>query len=82
MARCDGESSYTPHPMPQEGPAVLTHLCSACDKRQLIFPSQITAVADSDHGVLATFTCWCGAEQTAPLDLVPSRARGEKVLAA
>ncbi|WP_122816156.1 hypothetical protein [Nocardioides pantholopis] len=47
------------------------HTCSACAKRQLIFPSQITAVAAGDHGPVATFTCWCGAEQSAPLNLVP-----------
>ncbi len=38
--------------------------CSACDRTQLIFPSQITGVANTDHGILVSYTCWCGAEQT------------------
>ncbi len=38
--------------------------CSACDRTQLIFPSQISAVTNTDHGILVSYTCWCGAEQT------------------
>jgi hypothetical protein len=40
------------------------HHCTACDKRQLIFPSQITSMTNTDAGILVTFTCWCDAEQT------------------
>ncbi len=40
------------------------HHCTACDQRKLIFPSQITGLANTDHGIVVTFTCWCGAEQT------------------
>jgi hypothetical protein len=39
------------------------HLCTACAKRQLIFPSQITGMANTDHGIVVSFTCWCGADQ-------------------
>lgn len=39
------------------------HLCTACDKKQLIFPSQITGMANLDDGIVLAFTCWCGAEQ-------------------
>lgn len=39
------------------------HQCTACEKRQLIFPSQVTAVTNTDHGIELAFTCWCGAEQ-------------------
>ena len=38
--------------------------CSACDKTQLIFPSQITAVTNTDEGILVSYTCWCGSAQT------------------
>ena len=38
------------------------HHCSACDKRQLIFPSQVTGLANTDDGIVVAFTCWCGAE--------------------
>jgi hypothetical protein len=38
--------------------------CSACDKTQLIFPSQITAVTNTDAGILVSYTCWCGSAQT------------------
>ena len=40
------------------------HTCTACEKRQLIFPSQITNLVNTDRGIVTTFTCWCGAEQT------------------
>ncbi len=52
---------------------MLTHVCTACAKRQLIFPSQVTAVADSGQGPVVTFTCWCGAEQSARFTLAPAR---------
>ena len=38
--------------------------CTACDRTQLIFPSQVTAVTNTDHGILVSYVCWCGAEQT------------------
>jgi len=40
------------------------HYCTACDKRQLIFPSQVTSLVNTDHGIIVAFECWCGAEQT------------------
>ena len=40
------------------------HHCTSCDKRQLIFPSQITAMANTEQGIVVSFTCWCGDEQT------------------
>ena len=38
--------------------------CSACDRTQLIFPSQITGVTNTEHGILVSYVCWCGSEQT------------------
>jgi len=43
---------------------MFTHHCTACDKTQLIFFSQVTGLAETDHGTAVTFTCWCGSEQT------------------
>ena len=40
------------------------HHCTACAKRQLIFPSQITGLVNTEHGIVLSFTCWCGADQT------------------
>lgn len=40
------------------------HHCTSCDKRQLIFPSQVTRMDNTDHGIVVAFTCWCGADQT------------------
>ena len=40
------------------------HQCTACDKRQLIFPSMVTAMINTDRGIVVDFTCWCGADQT------------------
>ncbi len=38
--------------------------CQVCASRVLIFPSQITSLANTDHGIVVTFTCWCGTEQS------------------
>ncbi len=46
------------------------HHCTSCDKRQLIFPSQVTTMTNTEHGIVVAFTCWCGADQT----LVTGRA--------
>jgi len=40
------------------------HHCSACDRNQLIFPSQVTGMANTDQGILVSYVCWCGSEQT------------------
>jgi hypothetical protein len=42
---------------------MFAHTCSACERRQLVFPSQIKALHNTDHGIVVSFTCWCGAEQ-------------------
>ncbi|CAM3159358.1 hypothetical protein NODU109028_00620 [Nocardioides dubius] len=42
---------------------MFVHHCSACDRRQLIFPSQITGAATQDGESGLAFTCWCGSEQ-------------------
>lgn len=54
--------------------------CTACDKRQLIFPSQVTSMSNTDHGIVVTYTCWCGAEQTMTTGKAARRA--EKVVLA
>ncbi len=43
---------------------MFVHTCSACERRQLVFPSQIKALANTDHGIVVSFTCWCGADQS------------------
>jgi hypothetical protein len=43
---------------------LFTNHCHACEKRQLIFPSQVKAVLETDAGVELLYTCWCGSEQT------------------
>lgn len=43
---------------------MFTNHCQECDKRQLIFPSQVKAVLGTDAGTEVLYTCWCGAEQT------------------
>lgn len=43
---------------------MFTHTCSACHRRELIFPSQVTGMENTDQGIVVTFTCWCDAEQT------------------
>ncbi|SDC83514.1 hypothetical protein [Nocardioides lianchengensis] len=43
---------------------MFAHHCTSCTQRQLIFPSQVTSLVNTDHGIIAAFTCWCGSEQT------------------
>lgn len=43
---------------------MFTHTCSHCAKTQLIFPSQITGMANTDAGIVVAFACWCGEPQT------------------
>lgn len=40
------------------------HHCTSCARRELISPSQVTSVVNTDHGIVVGFTCWCGSEQT------------------
>ncbi|MDN5895598.1 MAG: hypothetical protein L0H93_16430 [Nocardioides sp.] len=37
--------------------------CTACDQDLLIFPSQVTGMAQIDGVIAMTYTCWCGEEQ-------------------
>ena len=53
---------------------MFAHVCTACHKRQLIFPSQVTSLVNTDRGIIVTFTCWCGDEQV----LLTGRAVTEK----
>ena len=50
--------------------------CQVCASRVLIFPSQVTSVANTDEGIVVTFTCWCGTEQTQVTGKVVRRDRG------
>lgn len=38
--------------------------CEVCARRVLICPGQVTSLSNTDHGIVVTFTCWCGTEQT------------------
>lgn len=38
--------------------------CQVCAARVLIFESQVTSMANTDEGIVVSFTCWCGTEQT------------------
>ena len=40
------------------------HMCTTCRRRQLIFPSQVTSLDNTDHGIMVAFVCWCGSEQS------------------
>ena len=52
--------------------------CTVCGKRQLIFPSQIAAITNTDGGIVVSYTCWCGADQA----WVTGRARTSRSLVA
>jgi RNase P subunit RPR2 len=38
--------------------------CPECNKRQLIFPSQIRSLVNDEQGIAVIFSCWCGALAT------------------
>ena len=40
------------------------HKCTACGKRQLIFPTQVASMTNTTDGIVVAFTCWCGADQS------------------
>ena len=43
---------------------MFAHHCSSCEETYLIFESQLTSLANTEHGIELSFTCWCGVEQT------------------
>ncbi|WP_121256947.1 hypothetical protein [Nocardioides ferulae] len=51
---------------------MFVHECTACQKRQLIFPTQFLRVDGGQGGPVATFQCWCGSEQHAPIGWTPA----------
>lgn len=36
-------------------------ICPSCEKRQLVFPAQVSEIINDEQGIVAVFTCWCGA---------------------
>ncbi|WP_232680382.1 hypothetical protein [Nocardioides sp. R-C-SC26] len=57
---------------------MFAHHCTSCTRRQLIFPSQITSMDNTDHGIVVRFTCWCGAEQELLTGRDAERAEGTR----
>ena len=53
----------SPSSRPKEA-LVFSHHCTVCDRTELIFADQLTALDNRDDGFLMTFECWCGATQT------------------
>ena len=51
------------------------HYCTACRRRRLIFPSQVTAIVNDERGVHVRITCWCGADQTIETGRTADRPR-------
>jgi hypothetical protein len=60
---------------------MFTHHCTVCDKTQLIFPSQITSLTNTDAGITVRYTCWCGAEQTMLTGRKATEARAHSLAA-
>ena len=42
---------------------MFAHHCTACDRRMLVFPSQIIELAHTDHRISVSYRCWCGSVQ-------------------
>lgn len=42
---------------------MFTHHCTACDRTQLIFPSQVLSYTATEGGFEIAHECWCGATQ-------------------
>ncbi|MFT4084019.1 MAG: hypothetical protein QM638_15695 [Nocardioides sp.] len=43
---------------------VFAHHCTSCDRTELIDPSMILSLANTERGIEVRFECWCGAEQS------------------
>ncbi len=43
---------------------MFSHHCTACERTQLIFASQVTGMTNDHYGISVSFTCWCGSEQS------------------
>ncbi len=43
---------------------MFSHHCTDCDRTQLIFSSQVTDLTNHELGIVVSFRCWCGSEQT------------------
>ncbi len=61
---------------------MFAHTCSVCDCRQLVFPSQIEAMHNTDRGIIVSFTCWCGAEQSTLTGRYATERRNRPVVTA
>ncbi len=57
---------------------MFANTCTSCGKRQLIFPSQVTSLANTERGIEVAYTCWCGAEQT----ILTGKTATERLVAA
>ena len=74
----DGEYLLLKHRLSFQGRSpMFDHNCTECGKRQLIFPSQIASMDNTDHGIVVAFRCWCGADQT----MLTGRKAAERPLA-
>jgi len=58
---------------------MFVHQCTACERRQLIFPSQVTGMADYEGAAVLAFTCWCGAEQATRMETKAKIAKLERL---
>ena len=60
-----GDAGLVSHPSAilEGGSPMFDIHCTACEKRRLIFPSQVSSVVNTEHGIVVTLDCWCGAEQ-------------------
>lgn len=38
--------------------------CPACERRQLVFASQVRGITNDERGIHVAYRCWCGAEST------------------
>ena len=56
--------------------------CQVCASRVLIFPSQVTSLANTADGIEVGFTCWCGTEQTRVTGRASRAARTQRAVAA
>ncbi|HSE55583.1 MAG TPA: hypothetical protein VLA97_14565 [Nocardioidaceae bacterium] len=55
--------------------------CPACERRQLIFSSQITGLVNDDQGIAVLYTCWCGTAGAWRTGAASESVRHEHVLA-
>jgi len=58
--RLDLDNNENHVPDPKEDFPMFDFHCAECNRRQVLFPSQVEQVINDDQGIALIVRCWCG----------------------